>query len=320
MTTSLGTQTPMALSRRIARPLLASIFIAGGIDALRNPEGKVKAAEAVVTPLSNGISSIPNDPETLVRLNGAVQVVAGSLLAVGRFRRLASVALIGSIVPTTYAGHRFWEETDDVTRAQQRIHFFKNLGLLGGLILAALDTEGQPGLSWRAKRRGRQIEAALAIGRAATASNAHRSASTAAKVSRRQARLARKFGHHAQDRALDVLHSTTTSEIPHQIGGAAASLATAAGATGRNVARELRPAIEALHSSATSEIPHQIGTTAANLAAAAGSTGINVARELRPAIEAAAVSGVDAAKPLLAAGADVAGGVISGIGERLPSR
>jgi putative oxidoreductase len=101
MRTLLGTETPMAASRRIARPLLASIFIAGGIDALRNPGGKAKIAEAVVSPISEHDSSMPNDPEALVRLNGAVQVVAGSLLAIGRFRRLASVVLIGSIIPTT---------------------------------------------------------------------------------------------------------------------------------------------------------------------------------------------------------------------------
>jgi putative oxidoreductase len=277
--TMLGIETLMAISRRIARPLLASIFIAGGLDALRNPGAKVKAAEAVVGPLSDGVSSIPNDPETLVRLNGAIQVVSGSLLAVGRFRRLASVALICSIIPTTYAGHRFWEETDDATRAQQRMHFFKNLGLLGGLILAALDTEGEPSLSWRARRRGRQVEAALAIGRAATASNTRRSASTVARVSKRQARQARRFGHLAQDLAVDALHHNVTSEIPRQIGSTAASLATAAGALG-----------------------------------------LNVARELKPAIEAATNSGVDVAKPLLATGADVAGGVISGISEHLPSR
>ena len=56
---------------------------------------------------------------------------------------------------TTAAGHRFWEETDDTTRAQQQIHFLKNLGLVGGLILAAVDTEGRPSLTWRAKRTAR---------------------------------------------------------------------------------------------------------------------------------------------------------------------
>src|SRR5664279_5190548 len=175
----------MALSRRIARPLLASIFIAGGLEAVRNPAGKVKKAETVTEPLSEIVDAMPSDPETLVRINGAVQISAGLLLATGKLRRLASLALIGSIIPTTYAGHRFWEETDEVARAQQRIHFLKNLGLLGGLILAALDTEGEPSLSWRAKRRGHQVEAALAIGRAATASNTRRSASTAARVTKR---------------------------------------------------------------------------------------------------------------------------------------
>ena len=125
------------------------------------------------------------------------------------------------------------------------MHFFKNLGLLGGLILAALDTEGEPSLSWRAKRRGRQIEAALAISRAATTSNSRRSASKAAAVSRRHARKAKRLGHLAQDRTVDALHHAVASDIPHQIGGAAANLATVAGATGVNVARQLKPAIEA---------------------------------------------------------------------------
>lgn len=256
----------MALSRRIARPLLASIFIAEGVDALRNPGGKAETAKAVVGPMSERVSFIPEDPETMVRLNGALQVGAGGLLAIGRFRRLASLALICSIIPTTYAGHRFWEETDESSRAEQQMQFLKNLGLLGGLILAALDTEGEPSLSWRARQRGRQLETALALGRAVTTSNSHRTASRAARVSKRQARKASGLGHQAHDRAVDVLHQT-----------------------------------------ASSDLAHQIGTAAANLAA--GATGTNVARQLKPGIEAAASSGVD-----------VAGGILSTIGEHLPSR
>ena len=30
-------------------------------------------------------------------------------------------------------------------------HFFKNVSMLGGLVLAAVDTEGRPGVAWRAK-------------------------------------------------------------------------------------------------------------------------------------------------------------------------
>jgi len=117
------------------------MFISGGLDAVRNPEGKVKKAEVVVSPLTRRFPALPQDPEAFVRANGAVDVAAGVLLAVGRFRRLAALALMASLVPTTFAGHRFWEEAGDEWRAQQRIHFLKNLGLLGGLILAATDPD-----------------------------------------------------------------------------------------------------------------------------------------------------------------------------------
>ena len=169
----------MSISRRLARPLLSSIFIAGGLDAVQHPESKAKAAEAVTVPLSKAVPGLPEDTATLVRINGAVQVGAGVLLATGKFRRLASVALIGSILPTTYAGHRFWEESDQETRRIQQMHFLKNVGLLGGLILAAVDTEGAPSLSWRAKRRARVAGQALGAGRGRAARKA-RAAATAA--------------------------------------------------------------------------------------------------------------------------------------------
>jgi uncharacterized membrane protein YphA (DoxX/SURF4 family) len=194
----------MALSRRIARPLLASIFVVGGLDAVRKPAGNANNTEAASEPLGESAGAVPLDPRELVRINGAVQIGAGVLLATGKFRRLASVALIGSIIPTTYAGHRFWEETDPVTRTQQRMHFLKNLGLLGGLILAAVDTDGEPSLGWRAKRRARQLETVVALGRAtghAKAGNAGRrsktTASSAAKTGRRAIRQGNAAGRRA---------------------------------------------------------------------------------------------------------------------------
>jgi putative oxidoreductase len=151
----------MSISSRVARPLLASIFVSGGLDAVRNPENKVKMAEAVTKPLSAHVDALPDDTAMLVRINGGVQVVAGALLSVGKFRRLSALALIASIIPTTYAGHRFWDELDEETRQQQQVHFMKNLGILGGLILAATDTEGAPSTAWQIRRRARRAGAAV---------------------------------------------------------------------------------------------------------------------------------------------------------------
>jgi putative oxidoreductase len=145
----------MSPIRRLARPMLAAVFISGGIDVLRDPGGRVEKAKAVTSKVA-GPLGLPEDPAQLVKLNAAVQVGAGALLSIGRLPRLAAIALCGSIIPTTLAGHRFWEETEPATRAQQRIHFLKNLGLLGGLLLAAVDTAGAPSLSWRAQRAAKR--------------------------------------------------------------------------------------------------------------------------------------------------------------------
>ena len=152
----------MSLPRRLARPLLASMFVMGGADALQNPEPKVPAAEDVAPKIAQQIPVLQDqDTETLVKINGAVQVVAGLLLALGRFPRLSALALAASLIPTTLAGHRFWEYEEEGPRAQQQINFFKNLSMLGGLLIAALDTAGKPGLLWRTQHAGQHASTAL---------------------------------------------------------------------------------------------------------------------------------------------------------------
>ena len=143
------------LTRRIARPLMAGIFITGGIDVLRNPGPRVERAEPVTSSLAETLP-LPDDTETLVRLNAAVHIVAGAMLALGKLPRLSAAALAVSLVPTTAAGHRFWEEESPQAKAMQRAHFLKNLAILGGLIIAATDTEGAPSLGWRARRAAKR--------------------------------------------------------------------------------------------------------------------------------------------------------------------
>jgi putative oxidoreductase len=56
------------------------------------------------------------------------------MLALDVAPRLAAAILIACIVPTTVVGHAFWQ-AEGPTRQSQEIHFAKNLGLLGGLLL-----------------------------------------------------------------------------------------------------------------------------------------------------------------------------------------
>jgi uncharacterized membrane protein YphA (DoxX/SURF4 family) len=137
--------------------MLASMFVAGGLQSLRSPEYVAPMAEAVVRPVTERVSVLPDSTEQLVRLNGAVQVVGGVMLGLGRFPRLAALAVAATLVPTTLAAHRFWEAEDPDERAQQRIHFLKNLSMLGGLLIAADDTGGAPSLMWRGRHAAKGL-------------------------------------------------------------------------------------------------------------------------------------------------------------------
>lgn len=172
----------MTITRLLARPMLASIFVVGGINALRNAEGHAVRAKPVtdrVVPLARRVvpgAPIPTDAATLVRINAGAQILAAAALATGRAPRLSATVLAVSLVPTTFAGHRFWEESDPQAKTMQRVQFAKNTSILGGLLLAGVDTDGKPGLAWRARR---------------AAADVRREARQVAKDARREAKLAR---------------------------------------------------------------------------------------------------------------------------------
>lgn len=157
--------------------MLAAMFIQGGITALKAPEAHAKEARPLLDAVSPAVDKAvevsplekrPSD-ETLIRIDGGVKVVAGTLLALGLLPRLSAAALAASLVPTTIAGHRFWDEEDPQRRQEQEIHFAKNLSMLGGLLIAAADTAGRPSLAWRS-RKAAELAAAAAAAQVASVS------------------------------------------------------------------------------------------------------------------------------------------------------
>ena len=146
--------------RRIARPLLGSIFIYGGYRTLRNSENTAVAAAPLVEKATDVLPdspAVPQDPQAWVRINAGVQLAGGVLLATGKLPRVASLTLAGSLVPTTYVEYPFWNETDPAARDEALTHFLQNVALLGGLIIAGFDTEGRPGVVWRTKRAAERV-------------------------------------------------------------------------------------------------------------------------------------------------------------------
>ncbi len=201
------------LIRRIARPLLSVAFIGQGVDALRNPKPAADAAR----PALDGMrklpdpvgTNVPSDAETFARFNAAVQIGGGLLLATGRLPRLASAALAFTVVPGSMGGHMFWTESDAQRKADERRAFMTDLSLLGGLIIAAVDTEGKPSLGWRGRRAARKVSeavtAALPVG--AASGGALADSALAEKLGHGLqvgAERGREFAHVARERAPEI--------------------------------------------------------------------------------------------------------------------
>ncbi len=227
--------------RLLARPMLASMFIVGGLDALKNPGPKVPAAKDVTDSLAETAddlfvsSASPTfaalETEQVIQANGAAQVLGGLGLASGKFPRMSAALLAGSLVPTTLAGHRFWEETDPAAKTNQLVHFTKNVSMLGGLLLSTFDREGEPSAAWKAHHtaehvgiRGRQAkrEAKLAAKAAkAEARAAAAEARTAAKYASAGAGLAAaatsaKAKQHKAEFKQKKAEATTSAKLAKQ--------------------------------------------------------------------------------------------------------
>jgi putative oxidoreductase len=132
----------LAPLRPAARVLSGSTYVLLGFDALRAPGGRVDLAAPVLAAVRKAVP-LPADDELLVRANAAVMVVAGGMLTVGKAPRLAALALAGTLIPTTLAGHSYWALETEAERKAQRIQFHKNMAMLGGLLFAVLDQPGR---------------------------------------------------------------------------------------------------------------------------------------------------------------------------------
>jgi len=134
----------LILLRAAARILTGSTYAVLGFDAVRAPGGRVDQAAPMLDALRK-VVPLPAGDEL---------VVAGSLLAVDKAPRLSALALVGSLVPTTAAGHAFWAIEDPAARKMQRIQFHKNMAMIGGLLFAVLDQPGRTPTRCTARRLG----------------------------------------------------------------------------------------------------------------------------------------------------------------------
>ncbi len=165
--------------RKLARPLVSGLFVTTGVNALRNSDYQVQATRD---------AGLPN-PEQLVRAHAVGNIVGGFAFATGRLPRIAALGLAVNLVPTTYVGHAFWNAEGQEKQGQQ-IQFFKNLSILGGLLLAVADTGGRESVTHAAGRIAGDVS-----------SSAHDKAEKASRKARRKSKRADKLADRARSEA-----------------------------------------------------------------------------------------------------------------------
>ena len=153
----------MDLLRRLARPMLASVFVVDGVDAMTRPARHVEKFEKVAPVLEKaGLPPVlTSDATLLTRASGAASVVAGLGLATGHAPRTCAVVLAALNLPLTLVNHPLWKARGRVERTEALSGLMRGAAVGGGLLLATVDREGEPSLAWKVANR-REVKAAIA--------------------------------------------------------------------------------------------------------------------------------------------------------------
>jgi putative oxidoreductase len=122
----------------IARILLMALFVIFGWDKFLNFSGTVSYMESVGLPLA-----------TLASASALImELVVGVAILLGFYTRPLAFLLCLYTLITALLGHRFWALTGGL-RLDTMIHFYKNMGIAGGLLLLCLTGPGKYSLDRR---------------------------------------------------------------------------------------------------------------------------------------------------------------------------
>lgn len=150
----------MSLLRFLARSMLASHFVIDGVNALIHPQEHLDAARPVVETVLPKVEALlpaqaarflPGDAAGLVRASAVAQILGGLSLASGVGRRVGATVLAVCLAPKVLTA-KPWQKEADLTGLGT------DVALLGGVLLAAQDTEGRPNLA-RQVRAHQQLAA-----------------------------------------------------------------------------------------------------------------------------------------------------------------
>lgn len=126
----------------VARVMIGWIFVMSGWPKLMH-------FQTTVTSLTQrGI------PEVLAYFAPPVEFFGGLALLLGFVTPYAAVLMLAFTVIATLTSHRFWEFADPAQYRAQSSNFWKNVGIMGGIVLLCVTAGGRYSLDRILFRRG----------------------------------------------------------------------------------------------------------------------------------------------------------------------
>ena len=129
----------------IGRVLMSAVFILFGYIQFTNIDNYIAHPAVIkVAAITGGILS----PTVIAYLVAAIDLFGGLLILVDYQTRWAAMVLIAFTALTIIFAHNFWT-MEGVARAANQAHFYKNLGLIGGLLFLIALGSGRCSLDHR---------------------------------------------------------------------------------------------------------------------------------------------------------------------------
>ena len=76
-------------------------------------------------------------PLLSIYMSGVAFFLGGLSIMLGLWVSIGALLIAASMLPVTFMMHNFWVHDDPETRQKERIHFFKNLSVIGGAFLVS---------------------------------------------------------------------------------------------------------------------------------------------------------------------------------------
>ncbi|MGN6572122.1 MAG: DoxX family protein [Pseudolabrys sp.] len=115
----------------VARVMIGLIFVVSGWPKLLN------YGSAVAGIAKRGV------PQPLAYLGPPVEFIGGLAVMLGLFTEAAAVLMVLFTIIATLSSHRYWEFTDPAQYRAQNTNFWKNVTIMGGMLLLVVTAGGR---------------------------------------------------------------------------------------------------------------------------------------------------------------------------------